>query len=79
MGHGRAVVVVAALEQEHGVERLGGRLAQAHAGGHGVAGFGGGSGFGGEAEEAAHDRDKAGQKKTAPRSGTGCFVHARSR
>ena len=45
MGHGPAIVIVATLEQEHGVQRLDGRLTLAHAGGHGLAaGLGGRSG-----------------------------------
>src|ERR1039458_2071693 len=64
---GRAVVVVAALEQEHGVEGLARRLTLAHAGGHRLAGGFGGSGGGGSAatEKAGNEREESGQEELA--------------
>ena len=77
VGHGPAVVVVAALEQEHGVQRLGGRLALAHAGGHGFAGGLGGRGGVAPAEPAGDERDQPGQEElaAAPRAWSNCCVH----
>jgi len=76
VGDGRAVVLVAALEKQHRVERLDGHFSLAHSGGDGLAAFGSIS-PGMEAEKTPDERAEASQEKPAPRCGMDCLSHGR--